>query len=82
MKFIKYLPMILNFISHMVKEAEQMAASGEEKKKAVLSAAEELLKKLGIYDTGLMKFISFVIDALVFFYNLTGLFQHSKKEEQ
>ena len=80
MKFIKYLPMILNFISHMVKEAEQMAASGEEKKKAVLSAAEELLKKLGIYDAGLMKFISFVIDTLVFFYNLTGLFQHSKKE--
>lgn len=78
-KFIAYAPMIFEFLSHIIRQVEELRKSGEEKKKAVLETIEQFLKQLGIYSETIMKFISVAIDSYVLFYNITGLFTHSGK---
>lgn len=77
-KFIAYAPMVLEFLSHIIRQVEELRKNGEEKKKTVLETVEKFLKDLGIYNPRIMDFISVAIDAYVLFYNVTGLFTHSK----
>jgi len=80
MKYLKWLPFILEVVVHLIKQVEDVIIDGHEKKKAVMDALKKMLTDMGIYSDTFMNFISVVIDAYVFLYHLIGEFTHKRKE--
>lgn len=79
LKLLGILPVLLEFISKLIKEVETLQSDGQQKKTAVLESVREFLRGVGVDPDKVLPMISFLIDAYVFFYNTTGLFTHSKK---
>ena len=73
--------LILNILIVLVREAERSAEAGEAKKKAVIDAAEKMLKEVGINIVPYEAIISNLIDIAVFFYNVLHIFEHKQKEK-
>ena len=80
MKYLKWLPFILEVVVHLIKQVEDVIIDGHEKKKAVMESLKQMLTDMGIYSDTFMNFISITIDAYVFFYHLIGEFKHKRKE--
>ena len=72
--------LILNTISVLVHEAEVSTEKGEAKKKAVIDAAEKMLKEVGINIVPYETMISNLIDIAVFFYNVLHIFEHKTQK--
>jgi len=79
MKYLKWLPFILEVVVHLIKQVEDVIIDGHEKKKAVMESLKQMLTDMGIYSDTFMNFISVVIDGYVFFYHLIGEFIHKTK---
>jgi len=76
LKFISMLPMVLEFLSRIIKEVEGIIKEGKEKKNAVMEAIKEFLSQFGINFDRVKNMVSALIDSYVFFYNIAGLFTH------
>jgi len=76
LKFISMLPMVLEFLSRIIKEVEGIIEAGAEKKNAVMQAVKEFLSQFGINFDRVKNMVSALIDSYVFFYNIAGLFTH------
>jgi len=76
LKFISMLPMVLEFLSRIIKEVEGIIEEGKEKKNAVMEAIKEFLSQFGINFDRVKNMVSALIDSYVFFYNIAGLFTH------
>jgi len=76
LKFISMLPMVLEFLSRIIKEVEGIIEAGAEKKNAVMEAVKEFLSQFDINFDHVKNMVSALIDSYVFFYNIAGLFKH------
>jgi len=76
LKFISMLPMVLEFLSRIIKEVEGIIEEGKEKKNTVMEAVKEFLTQFGINFDRVKNMVSALIDSYVFFYNIAGLFTH------
>jgi len=76
LKFISMLPMVLEFLSRIIKEVEGIIEAGAEKKNTVMQAVKEFLSQFGINFDRVKNMVSALIDSYVFFYNIAGLFTH------
>jgi len=80
MKFLTYLVVLIQVIKEFVKWAEESYKEGEEKRNAVVEAVINLFKCFDIDLTKYRKYIEAAVDIIVAFYNVLGIFKHSKVE--
>jgi len=80
MKFLTYLVVLIQVIKEFVQWAEESHKQGEEKREAVVEAVINLFKCFDIDLSKYKKYIEAIIDIVVAFYNVLGIFKHSKEE--
>lgn len=74
--FFKHIELILKFVDHAVKTAEQATASGDEKRKAAIAMVIQLAKAIGLDLTPFENLIGKMVDTAVFAYNILHIFEH------
>ena len=78
-EFFKNIELILKFVDHAVKTAEQSTVSGETKRKAAISMVIQLAKVIGLNLAPFEELIGNMVDVAVFMFNLLGVFTHKQK---
>ena len=76
LKIIANISLILNLIHQYVEWAEQSYQDGEDKRNAVLTAVIETAKNFGINLEPYKSIIVAIIDSVVAFNNILGIFTH------
>ncbi len=75
-EFFKHIELILKFVDHAVKTAEQSTATGEAKRKAAIAMVLQLAEAFGLNLTPFADLIGHMVDDAVFIMNLLGVFTH------
>mgnify|MGYP000070600216 FL=1 len=76
LKIIANISLILNLIHEYVAWAEQSYEDGEDKRNAVLNAVIETAKSFGINLEPYKSIVLAIIDSIVAFNNILGIFTH------
>lgn len=80
MKLLSHLLILLQLIKEFVQWAEESHKQGEEKRKAVVDAIISVFQTLNIDLSKYRKYIEAIVDIVVTFNNVLGIFKHSKEE--